>query len=276
MIFGIINVTPDSFSDGGRYHDPIKAVAHGLRLEKEGADALDVGGESTRPGAVAISEEEELSRVVPVVEALCRKVKIPVSVDTTKAVVAEAALKAGASILNDISGLTADPAMPPLAANTKAGVILMHRRGDSRNMQTLCDYQDVTADVAKEISNRFEIAVKAGIDSKCLALDPGIGFAKTAPQSLTLLREFIRLKNLVKEMTGKENPWMIGVSRKSFLGGDPIDRGPATLSSEIWGILQGVQMIRTHNPLSIRRALTVLDALLTEREALLSSSRDQT
>lgn len=265
MVFGIVNVTPDSFSDGGRYHDPVKAVAHGLRLEKEGADALDVGGESTRPGAAAVSVEEEMSRVVPVIEALCRKVKIPVSVDTTKATVAEAAFKAGASILNDVSGLTADPAMFPLASRTKAGVILMHRRGNSSTMQSLCDYGDVVEDVARELSERLEAAKQAGMDPERLALDPGMGFAKTAAQSMTLLRDLTRLRDLVRKKTGFEIPWMIGVSRKSFLGGELADRGVATLCSEIWGVLQGARMIRTHEPRPIQRALTALDPLQTKK-----------
>lgn len=248
MLFGILNVTPDSFSDGGRFCDPEVALDHALRLEAEGADVVDLGGESTRPGADAVSVNEELLRVLPVLRRLRDRLKVPISVDTTKAAVAEAALREGAVIVNDISGMTADPRMSGVVASSGAGVILMHRRGTSATMQALCAYEHVVREVQSELEGMVENALAEGIEFERIAIDPGIGFAKTREQNLLLLEH-------LREFQG-EHPVMIGVSRKSFLGGKVEERGDATLRVELQALEKGVQMIRTHDVRALRRALT--------------------
>jgi dihydropteroate synthase len=247
-VFGILNVTPDSFSDGGHFLSADSAVAHGLKLEQDGADVIDVGGESTRPGAPTIPDQEEIERVVPVIRTLKSRLKIPLSIDTTKAAVAEAAIAAGASIINDVSGLSADPRMAEVAVASRAGVILMHRRGVSATMQSLTDYEDVTRDVIRELHGHFDAACKSGIPSERIALDPGIGFAKTKEQNYLLLRN-------LRAFSEFNRPIMIGVSRKSFLGGDIQSRGMATIVTEMWSYLLGAQMIRTHDVAATRAAL---------------------
>ncbi|MDD2709733.1 MAG: dihydropteroate synthase [Verrucomicrobiae bacterium] len=252
VIFGILNVTPDSFSDGGRHSGLAAAVEHALSMERDGADVIDVGGESTRPGAAMVSEEEEIRRVAPVIEELKRRLRIPISVDTSKTAVAEEAFRAGAVILNDISGLKGDPAMAGLAAEAGVGVILMHRRGVSADMQKLCHYDDVVEDVCRELGESLKLAEAGGLSQERLAVDPGIGFAKNREQNLVLLRR-------IGEFGRFQLPVMIGVSRKSFLDGEVQERAAGTLAVELWCHEKGVQLVRTHEPGPLRRALAAWD-----------------
>ncbi len=257
VLFGILNTTPDSFSDGGRYLSTGSALEHALQLEYDGADVIDVGGESTRPGATAISVHEEMERVLPTIQVLKKHLKIPISIDTTKANVAEAALAEGAEIINDISGLTADPRMARVAASSKAGLILMHSRGTSVTMQTLCNYKDVVEDVLHEMKERMEYAFTSGISRNQIAIDPGIGFSKNVQQNLLLLHH---LKAFTSSTPGRhflDRPVLIGVSRKSFLGDEVKNRGPATVAAELQAYQQGVHMIRTHDVAAIRQALEI-------------------
>ncbi len=247
VIFGILNVTSDSFSDGGRFVSAKVALQHALALEKAGADAIDLGGESTRPGSTAVSAGEELDRVLPVLKLLRKQLRIPISIDTTKAEVAEKALREGVVIVNDISGLRADPAMTEVIAASNAGVILMHSRGTPATMQMLCDYTEVVDEVKRELGESVEHALNSGIPNDRIAIDPGIGFAKTKEQNRELLHELHRF-------TGTY-PVMIGISRKSFLGGPVSDRGKATLEGELQAWTQGIQMIRTHDVAALRSHL---------------------
>ena len=210
VVIGILNVTPDSFSDGGRYHDRDKAVAHGLALRAQGADLIDVGGESTRPGAQRVDASTEIARVVPVLRALAAS-GVPCSVDTTRAAVAEAALEAGASVVNDVSGGQADPAMAPTMARCRVPWVLMHWRGHSDRMHELATYSDVVVEVRAELVARVDVAVAAGVDPGALVLDPGLGFAKTAPHNWALLGHLDVLTEL-------GFPILVGASRKRFLG----------------------------------------------------------
>lgn len=210
VVVGILNVTPDSFSDGGRYHDRDKAVAHGLALRAQGADLIDVGGESTRPGAQRVDASTEIARVVPVLRALAAS-GVPCSVDTTRAAVAEAALEAGAIVVNDVSGGQADPAMAPTMARCRVPWVLMHWRGHSDRMHELATYSDVVVEVRAELVARVDVAVAAGVDPGALVLDPGLGFAKTAAHNWALLGHLDVLTEL-------GFPILVGASRKRFLG----------------------------------------------------------
>jgi len=257
-VVGILNITPDSFSDGGRHFALDDAVAAARRMQAEGADVLDVGGESTRPGAVRPSEAEELGRVIPVIEALAAEVGLPVSVDTRRAGVARAALAAGAEIVNDVSGLTRDPAMAGVVADAGAGVILMHMRGEPETMDSLAVYDDVAADVTRELEARVALATRAGIAPEAIVVDPGLGFAKTADQSLTLLARLDRLVALGP-------PVMVGPSRKRFLGaatGRPVhERDGATAAACVAARLKGALLFRVHDVARAREALDVADAV---------------
>lgn len=208
---GILNVTPDSFSDGGKFFNKTDAVRRGLRMAAEGADIIDVGGESTRPGSAGVSEAEELRRVIPVISSLARKTGIPISVDTRKSAVAEAALKAGAGIVNDISGLAADPDMARTIARHKAAVIVMHMKGEPETMQLRPRYRDLMAEIAESLERSIRTALRAGIAKKDIAIDPGIGFGKTVGHNLEILRRLGELKRLGCRIC-------VGVSRKSFIG----------------------------------------------------------
>jgi dihydropteroate synthase len=210
LVMGILNVTPDSFSDGGVHFDQSKAVHAAMLMEEDGAAILDIGGESTRPGAEPVSADEEIARVVPVIEQVRRRCDMPISIDTTKSVVAEAALNAGADIINDISALRRDPKMRSVAARSRAPVILMHMRGEPRTMQQLAKYDDVVNDVARELREFVEGAVSAGVDKEQILVDPGIGFAKTADHNLELLARCDELRAIA--------PVVIGASRKAFIG----------------------------------------------------------
>lgn len=257
---GVVNVTPDSFSDGGRHAHPESAVAHGLRLAAEGADQLDVGGESTRPGAAPVGADEERERVVPVIAGLRdANPGLQISVDTTKASVAAAALDAGARYVNDVTALTGDPDMAALVAERGAGVCLMHMRGTPRTMQDHARYDDVVDDVRAFLAARVEAAVAAGIAPERIEIDPGIGFAKDAGQNLELLRR-------LGELTTLGPPVVLGTSRKSFLGaitGRPAgERVPATLATLVLGYAAGARVFRVHDVAPARDALAVATATL--------------
>ncbi len=260
QVVGILNITPDSFSDGGRHLAVADAVATARRMRAAGADILDVGGESTRPGAVRPTEAEELARVIPVIEALVAEVPLPVSVDTRRAAVARAALQAGAEIVNDVSGLAKDPEMAGLVADTGAGVVVMHMRGEPETMDALAVYGDVADDVTRELEALVAQAMRAGIAPEAIVVDPGLGFAKTAEQSLALLARLDRLNAL-------GYPVMVGPSRKRFLGaatGRPVhQRDGATAAACVAARLLGASLFRVHNVAKAREALDVADALLT-------------
>jgi dihydropteroate synthase len=259
LVMGIVNVTPDSFSDGGAFLDPAAAVEHGLRLASEGADILDVGGESTRPGAAPVSTEEELRRVVPVVRGLAARCAVPVSVDTTKAAVARAALDAGASIVNDISALRFDPALGPAVAAAGAALVLMHMRGEPRTMQQEPRYDDLLGEVRAELAAALARAEAAGIDPGRTLLDPGIGFGKTLEHNLALIERLAELEALGR-------PILVGPSRKSFIGritgAPPGERVEGTLAACCLAAARGAHAVRVHDVAAVRRGLAVADAIL--------------
>lgn len=262
FLMGVVNLTPDSFSDGGRYLAPEAAVAHAERLLAEGADLLDLGGESTRPGAAEVPEAEEIRRVVPVVEALrARGVAAPISVDTRKPGVARAALRAGADLVNDVAGLSA-PGMAELVAEAGAPAVLMHMRGTPADMQLRTGYGDVVEEVAAELGAALAAAVARGVPAERIVLDPGLGFAKTAPQSAALLANLPRLLRLGR-------PLLVGPSRKSFLGaltGAPVgERLPATLAAVTAAVLGGATFVRVHDVGPARQAARLAAALRDAR-----------
>jgi len=257
-VWGIVNVTPDSFHDGGRHATTESAIAHARRLLAEGADVLDVGGESTRPGAEEVSVDEEVRRVAPVVRALAAVgVPVPISVDTRKAAVAEAALDAGATIVNDVSAGTHDPAMLALVARRGAGVVLMHSRGTPRTMQGQTAYADVVAEVRAHLAARAAVAEEAGVSPARIWVDPGIGFAKTAEQNLLLLRH-------LETLVGDGRPVLLGASRKSFLesltGRRAEDRLAGSLACVVRALEAGVAAVRVHDVAATRDLLAVLAA----------------
>jgi dihydropteroate synthase len=255
LLMGILNVTPDSFSDGGRFGTTKKAIAHGLEMVKQGADLLDIGGESTRPGAKPVSLNVELDRVVPVVEALAQRINVPISVDTSKAEVARQCLERGAQIINDVTGLAGDPDMIAVVRQFDAGVVLMHMQGTPATMQLDPRYDDVVADVLKFLRGRLKSCVKSGIAVERIVVDPGIGFGKTVEHNLMLLarlEEFQRLKR----------PVLLGVSRKGFsgavLGRSLGDRLVGSLAIISYAIGRGaVQVVRVHDVAPTRDAVTM-------------------
>jgi dihydropteroate synthase len=257
-LMGVVNVTPDSFSDGGLYLDPAAAIAHGKALAAEGAAILDVGGESTRPGAAPVAVDEELRRVEPVVAGLVG-VAEAISVDTSKATVAEAALDAGASIVNDVTALRGDPEMAALCADRGAGVVLMHMAGDPRTMQVNPEYGDVVAEVRDFLAARLAVAVAAGIDESRVWLDPGIGFGKTDQHNFELLRGLGELVRLGR-------PILVGTSRKSFIGradgSGADDRLGGTIATSILAATAGASALRVHDVREMSQALRVAKAVL--------------
>ena len=263
LVMGILNVTPDSFSDGGQFFDMQRAVEHGLRMARDGADILDVGGESTRPGAASVSEEEERHRVIPVIRALARRTEKPVSVDTCKARVAEEAVAAGARIINDVTALAGDPDMPRVAAESGAGVVLMHMRGTPRTMQEDPRYGDVVAEVRAFLEDRVVVAVRAGVAPEALAVDPGICFGKTVEHNIALLVHLKRLTELGR-------PVLVGLSRKSFIGKitgcDVQERAAASIAGAAYCALRGAHVLRVHDVKETCEALRFVDMLRT-REA---------
>ena len=253
-IMGIVNVTPDSFSDGGEAFEPQAAIAHGLALAEQGADILDIGGESTRPGADSVSAEEQINRVVPVIKALGEK-GLLVSVDTRSAKVMAAAIEAGASIINDVSALTGDPATLDVITQSSVSVVLMHMQGDPQSMQAAPQYDNVTQDVFEYLSQRIEVLKARGIDQSRMAIDPGIGFGKTLDHNLALLNQ----TNLFCELGCSV---LIGVSRKSFiakLGNDepPKERLPGSLSAGLAAIAKGANILRVHDVTETVQAINV-------------------
>jgi dihydropteroate synthase len=264
-LMGVLNVTPDSFSDGGRFLDVDAAVSHGLRLHGEGADILDLGGESTRPGADPVEAAEEIARVVPVIEGLTGRVgESRISIDTMKRAVAERALDAGASLVNDVSAFRADPEMAGLVAARGVDCCLMHMLGEPRTMQREPRYRDVVEDVKAFLAERMEFAVGEGIAEEHVLLDPGIGFGKTATHNLELLRR-------LDELTALGRPLVIGTSRKSFLGritpGEPSpdERLPGTLATNVLAYERGAEVFRVHDVAAVRDALAVTAATLGAR-----------
>ena len=255
---GVVNVTPDSFSDGGLFLDPEAAIAHGLELAEAGAEILDVGGESTRPGAEPVGVDEELGRVVPVIRGLVGS-QSRISIDTSKAPVAAAALEAGAEIVNDVTALRGDPAMAALCAERGATVVLMHMLGEPRTMQEDPRYDDVIAEVKAFLAERIEAAVAAGIAEERIWLDPGIGFGKTAAHNMELLRRLRELRELGR-------PLVVGTSRKSFIGrvdGSPADqRLGGTIASSVLAAAEGADVLRVHDVTEMRQALAVATAIL--------------
>jgi dihydropteroate synthase len=258
-IMGILNVTPDSFSDGGLFFHKDRAVEQALRMEEEGADIIDVGGESTRPGSEKVSVQEEIERVVPVVEAIAGAVKIPISVDTCKADVAEAALSAGASLINDISGLRFDPEMAKIAAKHNVPVVIMHIKGTPENMQKNPVYKALIPEIIDYLHGSIEIAVKAGIPDNRIIIDPGIGFGKTVEHNLEII-------NRLQEFTGFEKPILLGHSRKSFIGkllGDlPVtERLEGTAAAAAIGIFNGANIVRVHDVKEMVRVARIADGI---------------
>lgn len=259
LVMGVVNVTPDSFSDGGKFFDANAAIAHALQLVAEGADLLDIGGESTRPGAAPVSEAEELRRVLPVIEALAPRVTVPLSIDTLKPAVARAALHAGASVVNDVGANRDDDAMWRVVAGAGAGYVLMHMQGTPATMQKNPDYENVVEEVGAFFAERLARLQAAGVRAEQIVLDPGIGFGKSPEHNLQLLAG-------LNHFTKWGRPLLLGVSRKSFLGklggGEADGRLPGSLACAGWAVAQGVQIIRAHDVAATRQVLRVTEAIL--------------
>ena len=258
-VMGILNVTPDSFSDGGRFFDKERAVEQALRMQEEGADIIDIGGESTRPGAEKISVRKEISRVVPVIQALSDKVRIPISIDTYKSDVAEEAVSAGASMINDISGLRFDPRMPRVAARHQVPVVIMHIKGTPRNMQKNPSYQSLIPEIADYLRKSIEVARGAGIADDKIIIDPGIGFGKTLEHNIEIIRK-------LDKFSGLERPILVGPSRKSFIGkilGDlsVTERVEGTAAAVAICIFNGANIIRVHDVKEMTRVAKVADRI---------------
>jgi dihydropteroate synthase len=264
QVMGILNVTPDSFSDGGRFTDVPRAIEHGLAMEREGATIIDIGGESTRPGAEPVSESDELARVIPVIEGLrAGGLRAAISIDTSKAAVAAAALDAGAALVNDVSALRADPEMAALVAARGVPCVLMHMQGEPRTMQRDPRYTDVVAEVGAFLEERLRAARDAGIAEDRIWLDPGIGFGKTVEHNLALLRELPRLVALGR-------PIVIGTSRKSFLGKltgrEFAGLAAATVATSVLAYERGARVFRVHDVAPTHDALVVAAATVAAHE----------
>jgi dihydropteroate synthase len=257
-VMGIVNVTPDSFSDGGKYFAPARAVARGAEMAEDGADIVDVGGESTRPGARPASAEEEIERVIPVIRGLRRKVSIPISIDTTKSKVARAALDEGADLVNDISALGFDSAMAALVAAEKVPVVLMHMQGTPQTMQHSPAYENVVEEVKTYLQGRVQFAVEAGVEAERIIVDPGIGFGKNLEHNLALLRALGALAALGR-------PLLVGTSRKTFIGKildvAPEERLEGSLAAAAASVLGGANIVRVHDVKEAARAVRIADAL---------------
>lgn len=267
LVMGILNVTPDSFSDGGRHHDVPRAVDAALAMVAAGADLIDVGGESTRPGAPPVDEPTEQARVVPVVAALAAHLSVPISVDTTKSAVAQAAVGAGAVMLNDVSGLRHDPALAAIAAASGAALVLMHMRGTTADMYRLASYADVAKEVAAELSWSIRAARAAGVAREALVIDPGLGFAKQAAHSWEVLR---RLAD--PDLVALDLPMLVGASRKSFLQAaigecPPHERDPASAAAATVAALSGAHIVRVHDVAATVQAVRVADMISAAAEA---------
>ena len=260
LVMGVLNITPDSFSDGGQFYAPERAIDHALQMIREGADIIDIGGESTRPGSAFVSATEELQRVMPVIEKLASQNTL-VSIDTTKAAVARAALAAGAEIVNDISALRFDPAIADAVAQSGAGLVLMHSRGTPKTMQQLPPVIDIRGEVTSGLRESLAVATQRGVSPESIAVDPGIGFGKTGEQNIELIA---RLGHLVTEFA--DFPILIGTSRKSFIG-KLLDGAPAgqrlhgTIATIAAAVLAGAHIVRVHDVQAAVEALRVIDAI---------------
>src|SRR6478609_1055226 len=261
LVMGIVNVTPDSFSDGGQYCDTNAAVSHGLDLAQQGAAILDIGGESTRPGAASVSEREELDRVIPVIKGLAARTQVPLSIDTMKPAVAEAAIAVGASIVNDIAANRTDDTMWRLVAKTGAGYVAMHMQGLPQTMQSQPVYDDVVAEVRHFFCDRLERLKAAGVNEEQVMFDVGIGFGKTLEHNLQLL-------NALRNFTTLRRPVLLGVSRKSFIGtltgAGVMERLPGSLACACLAVAAGVQLIRTHDVTETVQAVRMTEAILKQ------------
>jgi len=259
LVMGILNCTPDSFSDGGLFRDSAEAIEHGLRMAEEGADILDVGGESSRPGSDPVPLEEELKRTIPVIVGLASRLDIPISVDTYKAEVAEQAIEAGAQMINDISGLSFDSLMPAVAARHDTPVIIMHMQGTPKTMQQAPAYTDVMQEIITDLCAGIARATQAGVDPQQVIVDPGIGFGKRIADNLTIL-------NRLDELTALERPILIGTSRKSFIGTivdrEVSDRTIGTLATVAVSALKGAHIVRVHEVASAKETVVMVDAIL--------------
>lgn len=258
LLMGVLNVTPDSFSDGGLYFDKEKAIAHGMRMIEEGADFLDIGGESTRPGSKLIGLEEELRRVIPVIESLAKEADVPISIDTYKSSVAQRAIEAGAQMINDISGLHFDQDLGQVAAKEDVPLILMHTRGTPETMQKDVHYDSLFSEILQYLKESIQRAESAGLDPQQIIIDPGIGFGKTLEDNLLIIKNLSEFRILGK-------PILLGTSRKSFIGKilnvEVNERLEGTLSSIAICVLNGVHIIRCHDVLQAKKAIAVADAI---------------
>ena len=264
LVMGILNITPDSFSDGGLFFDRDKAVTQGLRMVEEGADCLDIGGESTRPGSKPVDPEEEIRRVIPVIESLSKKVDVPISIDTRKSVVAKRAIDAGARMINDISGLHFDPELAKTAAREDVPIILMHIRGIPETMQKDIQYDSLFSDILRYLKESIRMAESAGVDPGQIIIDPGIGFGKTLRDNLLIIRNLSEFRVLGK-------PILLGTSRKTFIGkilnSEVEGRLEGTLSSVVAGVLNGAHIVRCHDVLPAKKAIAIADAIRLAGEA---------
>ncbi len=258
LLMGVLNVTPDSFSNGGLFLDKEKAVEHGLKMAEEGADMIDIGGESTRPGAKPLDINEELQRVIPVIKTLSKRLSIPISIDTYKSEVAQRAIDAGAEIINDISGLNFDPFMVKVCAKEDIPIVLMHIRGTPETMQKNIHYESIFSEIILYLKESIQRAENEGVDPKKIIIDPGIGFGKTVSDNLIIIKNLKEFKILGK-------PILLGTSRKSFIGkilnAEPKDRLEGTLSSIAIGVLNGAHIIRSHDVFQAKRAIAIADAI---------------
>jgi dihydropteroate synthase len=258
LLMGVLNVTPDSFSDGGLYFDKEKAIAHGLRMVEEGADILDIGGESTRPGSKPLELDDELRRVIPVIESLAKELDIPISIDTYKSAVAQRAIEVGAEMINDISGLHYDPGLAKVAAKVDIPLVLMHIRGIPETMQRDVYYESLFSEIIQYLRESIQRAESVGVDPAKIIIDPGIGFGKTVEDNLLIIKNLSEFRILGK-------PIMLGTSRKSFIGkilnADVEDRLEGTLSSIAISVLNGAHIIRCHDVLQAKKAIAVADAI---------------
>jgi dihydropteroate synthase len=258
LLMGVLNVTPDSFSDGGLFFDKEKAISHGLRLVEEGADIIDIGGESTKPGSKPLELEEELRRVIPVIKSISAEVDVPISIDTYKSTVARKAIEAGAEMINDISGLNFDPSLAEVASKENIPLVLMHIRGTPETMQKNVHYDSLFSEILQYLKDSIQRAESAGVDPRQIIIDPGIGFGKTVEDNLLIIKNLHEFRILGK-------PILLGTSRKSFIGkilnAEVGERLEGTLSSITVGVLNGANIIRCHDALQAKRAIAVADAI---------------
>ena len=263
LIMGILNVTPDSFSDGGNFISTNAAVEQARQMQEHGAHIIDVGGESTRPGSTPVSEQQELERVLPVIRALSKELLIPISIDTYKANIAAAAMDAGASIINDISGCRFDTKMPFVAASTKAGLVLMHIKGEPQNMQSNPHYENLLPEILDYLQQSINLAIKDGVDASQIVVDPGIGFGKRLKDNFQILNELRKFELLSR-------PILVGPSRKSFIGTvldlPPEERLEGTIAAVTAAIMNGANIVRVHDVKEVKRAVDIVDIIVGKRK----------